>query len=268
MADYTITPNMSLTPPIVGQTLGPTWATLVNYCMTLIDAHDHAHDRGVRITQDAFVPTNDVDVYSQRIKRIMGAVFVDGGYASAGANTAYVQDGDFWYRDADGTNIQLTKDGTINFSLAAGFTGDYGAGGVSATASYTNATRLFEFFSSTGPSVYAHLKFMDLQLQGAIKLASTNVQALAGNLVISDSDDIAILLVDTSAPRNVTLPASSAARRVLEIKDATGAAMTNNISLIPNGTNTIEGLASTKLLATNWGSWKVVSNGAGAWYML
>lgn len=75
-----------------------------------------------------------------------------------------------------------------------------------------------------------------------------------------------ILLVDTSVPRQINLPSPST-YRILQIKDATGSANTNNITLHRNASEQIEGIAADKLLTTNWGAWTVVSNGTN-WFFV
>jgi hypothetical protein len=263
------TANMNLDKPVVSSTAGPAWETLLNAIFDLIDAHDHSSGKGVLITQAGVYLTDDLSFRSQSAKELESVAFDNLSAAGPLSRSLYVRAGELWFKDADGTEIQLTDDGTINFSLAGGFTGDYGQPGVTATAVYTNATSLYEFLASTGPSVYANLKFRDLVREGAMKLGTDSVSTISSSpTTITDSDHKEVLLVDTSAARTINLPAASASKRVLRIKDKTGSAMTNNISVVPAGSDTIEGLNVTKLLATNWGSWTLVSDGTSAWYLL
>ena len=75
-----------------------------------------------------------------------------------------------------------------------------------------------------------------------------------------------VLLVATSAARTINLPAATTAI-LFAIKDISGLAATNNISVVPNGTNQIEGVAATYLLNKNNGWWFFISNGLDAWYV-
>lgn len=75
-----------------------------------------------------------------------------------------------------------------------------------------------------------------------------------------------IYLVNTSAARNVQLP-SPAANTIIAIKDASGSAETNAITLVRSGSEQIDGLAASKALSTNWGSWTVTSDGTN-WFIL
>lgn len=75
------------------------------------------------------------------------------------------------------------------------------------------------------------------------------------------------LLVNTSSAKTLTLPAATT-RRILVIKDVTGTANTNNITLDPAGSDTIEGLNVNKTLQTDWGAWTIMSDGTSAWYFI
>ena len=72
--------------------------------------------------------------------------------------------------------------------------------------------------------------------------------------------------VNTSAARTLTLPAASAGARIM-IKDVSGLANTNAITVARAGSESIEGVAGNKLLQTNWGAFTLVSDGTN-WYMI
>ena len=86
-----------------------------------------------------------------------------------------------------------------------------------------------------------------------------------GDLTIVDGYDI--LIVDCSAPRNITLP-NPVNGRTIVIKDATGQAGTNPITLIRYASEYIEGIAASKLLNANWGAWKIVADTNGNWFII
>ena len=88
--------------------------------------------------------------------------------------------------------------------------------------------------------------------------------SLAGNLTLSSS--YYVVFVDTTAARSITLPAPANGTTFI-LKDISGLAETNNISLIRNGSEKIEGVAATRLLTTNWGVWTICSNGTD-WLLL
>lgn len=82
------------------------------------------------------------------------------------------------------------------------------------------------------------------------------------------STDNVILLNSTGGAFNLTLPAaSSVANRVFQLKDISGVINTNNVTLVRNGSNSIEGLAANKILTTNYGGYRLYSTGS-AWWLL
>jgi hypothetical protein len=87
---------------------------------------------------------------------------------------------------------------------------------------------------------------------------------LAGNVTLGDG--YYLILVDTSAARTITLPAPANGRTFV-IKDKTGTAETYNITLARNGSEKIEGITASRTLSTNWGCWKVVSDGTD-WFII
>jgi len=83
---------------------------------------------------------------------------------------------------------------------------------------------------------------------------------------LTSADSNKVYLVDTSSARSFQLPAPATGLN-FTIKDATGQANTNNITLLRNASEQIEGIAASKILQTNWGSWRVISDGTN-WFIL
>jgi hypothetical protein len=81
------------------------------------------------------------------------------------------------------------------------------------------------------------------------------------------SDAQSVLVIDTSAARTLTLPAASNAMMV-GVKDGVGSASTNNISVDPDGTDTIEGENSTYFIQEDFGSRFFLSDGVSKWYVI
>ena len=78
------------------------------------------------------------------------------------------------------------------------------------------------------------------------------------------ADDYHILCNNTSGI-TLTLP-KPASGATFEIWDIKGTAETNNITLAPYSTEKISGIAGNRALQTNWGHWKVLSNGVD-WFI-
>jgi len=92
---------------------------------------------------------------------------------------------------------------------------------------------------------------------------------LAGDLTIGPSDIFVHISVDTSAQRTVTLPlaASVAAGRIYIIKDATGQALTNPITIDTQGADTLDN-AADYTMSSGDGSIMVIGNGVDAWEII
>lgn len=92
------------------------------------------------------------------------------------------------------------------------------------------------------------------------------VVAVSGTVTLVAGDSNKVYLVDTSATRTFNLPAPAAGLNFY-IKDKTGQCATNNITVVRNGSEQIEGIAASKTFQTNWGSWRVLSDGTN-WFVL
>ena len=145
MATTFTTPLMNLTLPVVGPSgqPGPTYATNLNEALEAVDSHDHSSGKGSRITQDGMSFTDSLDLNSNAIINALSAQFDSQSAALTTANAIYVVDGDLYYNNASGTQIQLTAAGTINVASLGTIGGDFSTS--SATVTYTAATKLFLF---------------------------------------------------------------------------------------------------------------------------
>lgn len=116
----TTSPNMNLTIPAVGVTIGPTWATDINASLNLIDAHDHSSGKGVQVTPSGMNISADLAIQSHNLTGIRSVRLQP--YTSAGTFNATASDvgalleisPDLYYRDANGNLIRLTISGGPN----------------------------------------------------------------------------------------------------------------------------------------------------------
>ena len=83
---------------------------------------------------------------------------------------------------------------------------------------------------------------------------------------VTTGDDNVVLLIDTTSARTVNLPAATNNIRVV-LKDQNGSAQTNNITISPNGSDTIDGSNSDYTFETNFGAIQLISDGTSAWYV-
>lgn len=107
--------------------------------------------------------------------------------------------------------------------------------------------------SSGGITISASTSVITLNGGRIVKRTATaaNYTAVAGDYLIG--------VTSTAAARTITLPGASAAGTVYIVKDESGGAGTNNIT-VQGATGNIDG-AATKVINTNYGSVSVFSDG-------
>jgi hypothetical protein len=81
---------------------------------------------------------------------------------------------------------------------------------------------------------------------------------------VDSSESDYILLANCASACTLTLPAPTAGR-LLKIKDISGAAETNHVSIAQHASESIEGVAASYVLQTNWGIVELTSNGTN-WF--
>lgn len=104
-----------------------------------------------------------------------------------------------------------------------------------------------------------------LNVSGAGAITASVISSYPYTVTTGDAN--IILLIDTASARTINLPAATNAMFVM-IKDRVGSAQTNNISVVPNGTDTIETLAATFKIDENFGQRGFVSDAVANWYVV
>lgn len=97
---------------------------------------------------------------------------------------------------------------------------------------------------------------------GSGLLTYAQISAYPYSILTSDAQKI--LGADTSAARTFNLPAATNLMTVY-IKDYVGSADTNNVSVVPLGTDTIDGVNSTFLIDSKFSCIGFISNGVANW---
>lgn len=112
MADFNLSPNMSLPVPVVGIASAPLWATLIDVCLNALDAHDHTPGNGVQITPAAMDINTNLSMVNHSLTSIQSLVLTaQSSVTTAGA--VYEKGVDLYYRDGNGIEIAITASGGI-----------------------------------------------------------------------------------------------------------------------------------------------------------
>lgn len=141
-----VTTYMGCTVPSVGDP-GPTYASRINDCLEIIDAHDHSAGKGTKVTPAGFnvnvaLELNEFDLTEARSIRFQeDAVVIDGDDVRA----IYTDGVDLFYVDDSGNEIQLTESGAI-----AGTPGSITGMTGSASVVYSSLSDTFAFTDDGG----------------------------------------------------------------------------------------------------------------------
>ena len=137
-------------------------------------------------------------------------------------------------------------------------------GGVEKFASVsTTVVSLADVVAKAGDTMTGQLIINSggLSMQSELFLNRTSVAAD----YLSARSDIYIGVTDTSAARAITLDSTDVENeRILVVKDESGAAGTNNITIQTQGSETIDG-AATNVISANHGVVRLISDGSN-WF--
>lgn len=142
----TISPNMSLILPTVGQEPSPTWAQDLNASLTLVDQHNHTTGNGVPITPAGLNINTNLDLQSNNLINVRSTRHVAQGSPLSlptDLNCFYVSGVDAYYNDGNGNQVRLTQSGSI-----AGTSGSIGGLTSPASATYVAGSQTFVWQSA------------------------------------------------------------------------------------------------------------------------
>lgn len=126
----------------------------------------------------------------------------------------------------------------------------------------TSSGGVLTFIDNSGNTQFASIGMLRCNVQRTLINTSTaTISVNAGNIVG----------VNYAGACTVTLPGANAGGgtylRFFFIQDESGAAATNNITIVPNGTDTING-ASSIVINTNYGGKILYQNGTNGWFVV
>ena len=215
MAETTTTTNMSLVLPTPGERLGPTWATDLNTALTLVDSHDHSSGKGIQINNAGITINADFDFQKSGTTypaiNMKHASFIKQTGHPAVNNDVYVYGsgtvGDLWFRNNSGVNVQITS-GTSVFV----------------------------------PTTDDTANNFPIRVGGAVTVSHT---------IVGTASETVILVNTSTNACTINLPDTTStgmtAGRFYVIKDISGNASVNNITVNRAGTDTIDGATSVTM---------------------
>lgn len=200
------TPNMGLTLPSVGVTLGPTWASELNTALETIDSHGHTGSDGVLITTAALDINAALDCNDYALTSVGYLALTSQDSAlSSGDLTLFSYGGELYYRDASSNNVRITLSGAVD----AGATGAITGLSSPAAASYSSITKTFSWTADTDK--YAKMSSGDLVIH-EYNTTSTNPVTIKSPASLGASYSITL----PAAVPAATYPLTMSAAGVLE----------------------------------------------------
>ena len=232
MAETSTKTYMTLTLPTPGERLGPTWASDLNTALNRIDEHDHS-TIGKQLGSAALGIDSDLS-----FTVVSGTDTV----AYAATNMKY---------------LSLALETTLSDLPAATFANSVFAGGTTGDLYFNDGSGNQIQITSGG----------SLSASGVTSIAfAASTGESSGTFSITVGDNLSYYYVNTStAPATVTLPAvgDCSGGRFFIVKDISGNAATNNITLNRVGSDLIDG-ATSYVTSSNYGSVTLISRGDSA----
>jgi hypothetical protein len=165
---------------------------------------------------------------------------------------------------SSGININATLEFNDNGASELRFLAfTAGAAPASTKAIYVNASNDLYYRNASGTAV---------QITDGASVASVGSGVIGYTApsswpyAVTTGDAQSIIGVDTSSARTLTLPAASNSM-AFWIKDRVGSAATNNITVTPNGADTIDTVAASWTINENFAARGFVSNGVSGWFV-
>jgi hypothetical protein len=113
----TITPNMSLVVPTVGQEPGPQYATDVNASLNIVDGHNHTPGYGVPVPTAGLNINADLPINDSRLLDPKSIPFTSQSAPlpaiAPDIDAIYVSGVDLYYNDGNGNQIRITQGGSV-----------------------------------------------------------------------------------------------------------------------------------------------------------
>lgn len=164
---------------------------------------------------------------------------------SKSANAAVIAANTIYMQTADASNPGVMSTGTQTVAGAKTFTGN--------TLIANNAGSQATIGGSSSTAIH--------QVNGAVQVTT---RTTTSNLTVDNTTSDWVILCNQSAGISITMPTPTNGRWVT-VKDISGTANTNNITIVQHAAEKIENLAVSKVLQTNFGSWDFVADGTNWW---
>ncbi len=175
---------------------------------------------------------------------------------------------------SDDLGVKVTPAGlNINDDLDFGDNEQTSVGAIGLTAlavGLSTAGRIYRvgdnlFYNNASGVAVQITSGTQLAVPGSGVITATSPSSFPYNVTSGDAQTV--LLIDTSVARTINLPAATTTMFFM-IKDAVGSSPTNVISVVPDGTDVIDGSNSSLEMDSSWQSIGLVSDGVSKWFIV
>jgi hypothetical protein len=258
---------------LVSITDAATNALTVNSTSFVVDSVNNAIGIGLQPATNVMIDGINTTLASKLVQMTGYGVGSNTGYRGRFArgtllSPAAVQAGDILNtlsgRGYGASQFAAASTGVINVVAGETFTNTsnqtYLQFSVTPTASVTSAEHMR--VAATGVTLGPQSASTDLHTVNGGWIRTTRTTTASLTVDTTTTDDI--IFCNQSAGITITLPTPTNGRTIV-IKDISGTAQTNNITVARHATENIEGLAASKVLYTNFGSWTFCADGTNWW---
>jgi hypothetical protein len=177
MANVTISPNMGLPIPVVGQETGPQWASDIDDSLTILDGHNHAPGSGVQINPNGILINADLPFGTNNATALRSVRFTPQLSVISlptDRSCLSVAGVDLYYNDGSGNQIRITQSGSV-----AGSAGTItGLPSGTASAAYTSLSGTFVFQQATSTAANMDIGTLILRYPGSYPTPAGNYIAI------------------------------------------------------------------------------------------
>jgi hypothetical protein len=234
MANYIVTPNMSLPNPVPGQDPGPDYADNLEASLNQIDQHNHSAGQGVQIQPNGLNISSDLPFNGNNATILKTVRFLS--QASPIANSTpnvgclYVSGNELWYNDYTGGNqVQITSNGTINATSSGIASGTasaaFSAGTLvvkSSSTSYANIDMQSAVLSNSG-NLTNQLTLQAPTLSSSYTISLPTVPSQLSVMTLDSSGNMGTTMNSTAADPVGQAMSSVGANAIAATMTATGA---------------------------------------------
>lgn len=219
MSNVTISPNMNLPVPNVGQDPGPDWANNNNACWGIADQHNHSTGSGVQIPPSGLNINSTLTFQNNSATNLQATVFTP-QLSLTTLNALYVEGVDLFFNDGSSNVIQLTSGGLVNATSS-------GISSGTATASFVSSVLVVNAATLTPANIQGGSLLLGNNVASSKFLTLSPPNAMAANygLVLPPLPSVqSIMTLDNSGNMAGSYTV-----------DGTTIAISSNVIGVPNG---------------------------------